>query len=272
MERTARSLLFVPGSRPDRFDKARNSGAHQIAIDLEDAVSPQDKKEARAATAAWLCGTSLAVTVRINAADTEWFQGDIDMMSGAPHTTVMLPKADLGSVRAVSTALPDHKIIALIETVRGFKELQSVAGSPGVTRLAFGSVDFGTETGITDESDAMTAIRTQFIIESCFAGLEPPVDGVSVGFEDTDQMKSDARRSRQLGFGGKLCIHPKQVSAVNDAYTPSAEQVDWARRVIRAMEDSQGGATTVDGKMVDKPVVVQAERILTDFRFAEGNH
>ncbi|MEQ5815652.1 CoA ester lyase [Marinobacter sp. NFXS11] len=270
MERTARSILFVPGSRPDRFEKARNSGAHQIAIDLEDAVSPAEKNEARAATAAWL-GKGNVATVRINAADTEWFKGDLEMMAGAPQATVMLPKADFRSVRETAQALPGHKLIALIETVKGFKELRSVAESSGVTRLAFGSVDFGTETGITDEGDAMTAIRTQIIIESCFAGLEPPVDGVSVGFANPDQMNNDARRSRQLGFGGKLCIHPKQVAAVNDAFTPGAEEVDWARRVVAAMQSSSGGATTVDGKMVDKPVVVQAERILADFQFAKEN-
>jgi len=267
MAHTARSILFVPGSRPDRFDKALTSGAHQIAIDLEDAVSPEDKKEARAAAAAWLSHGNAAV-VRINAADTEWFADDVEMMMEANHATVMLPKADTESVRATSEALPNHKIIALIETVKGFKDLAGVAGTKGVSRIAFGSVDFSTETGITDECDAMTAIRTQIIIESCFAGLEPAIDGVSVGFECAEQMSADARRARQLGFGGKLCIHPKQVSAVNDAFTPSTDQVDWAKRVIEAMANSNGGATTVDGKMVDKPVVIQAERILADYQYA----
>jgi citrate lyase subunit beta/citryl-CoA lyase len=270
MERTARSILFVPGSRPDRFDKALNSGAHQIAIDLEDAVSPADKTEARAATAAWL-GQGNVATVRINAAGTEWFKDDLEMMADTPQATVMLPKADFQSVKETLKALPGHKLIALIETVKGLKELQSIAGSSGVSRLAFGSVDFGTETGITDEGDAMTAIRTQIIIESCFAGLEPPIDGVSVGFVSPNQMSNDARRSRQLGFGGKLCIHPKQVAAVNNAFTPGDEEVDWARRVVAAMQSSRGGATTVDGKMVDKPVVVQAERILADLQFAKKN-
>lgn len=263
MKRVARSILFVPGNRADRFDKAEASGAHQIAIDLEDAVSPKDKLEARAATAAWLTNHHTAC-VRINAADTEWFKDDLVMLAGVPSAVVMLPKADASSMAATREALPDHKLIALIETVRGFKELEQVARTPGLSRIAFGSVDFGTETGIADEADAMTVVRTQIVLESCFAGLEPAIDGVSMGFNDERQMQADADRSRQLGFGGKLCIHPKQVAVVNQAFLPDGSQVDWARRVITAMEASKGGATTVDGKMVDKPVVLQAERILAE--------
>ncbi|HIO29985.1 HpcH/HpaI aldolase/citrate lyase family protein [Marinobacter salarius] len=264
MKRIARSILFVPGNRPDRFEKAMSSGAHLIAIDLEDAVSPREKNQARAATAAWLAQGHVAA-VRINAADTEWFNDDIKMMAEAPAAILMLPKADLASLMETQKALPDHSLIALIETVKGYKELERVAEVPGLTRIAFGSIDFGTETGITDDANAMTSVRTQIIIESCFANLEPPIDGVSVAFQDADQIEQDAFRSRQLGFGGKLCIHPKQVSAVNKSFQPDSAQVDWAKRVVAAMESSDGGATTVDGKMVDKPVVIQAHRILADF-------
>lgn len=271
MERIARSILFVPGTRADRFSKAMSSGAHQIAIDLEDAVSPAEKREARAATAAWLAEGNVAA-VRINAADTEWFRDDLAMIAANPSATVMLPKADAASLATVHDFVPNHKLIALVETVRGLKELAQLARVPGVSRIAFGSVDFGTETGITDEADAMTAIRTQIVVESCFAGLEPPIDGVSVGFNDESQMQIDAIRSRQLGFGGKLCIHPKQVATVNKSFLPDSSQVQWARRVIAAMQASNGGATTVDGKMVDKPVAVQAERILADMAFVDESH
>lgn len=263
MQRVARSILFVPGNRPDRFDKATASGAHQIVIDLEDAVAPDEKNEARAAVAAWLA-TGKVAGVRINAADTDWFADDINMLAKSPSATIMLPKSDADSLKATSQALSEHKLIALIETVKGFKELEQVVRIPGVSRIAFGSVDFGTETGIADEADAMTIVRSQIVIESCFAGLEPPLDGVSVDFTDPEKMHADASRSRQLGFGGKLCIHPKQVAVVNQSFKPDDSQVAWARRVIAAMQESKGGATTVDGKMVDKPVVIQAERVLAD--------
>ena len=110
----------------------------------------------------------------------------------------------------------------------------------------------------------MTAVRTQIVLESCFAGLQSPIDGVSVNFNDGALMRTDALRSRQLGFGGKLCIHPKQVAIVNEAYQPTAEQVNWAKQVIAAFDKSAGGATTVDGKMIDKPVVEQARQYLAE--------
>lgn len=263
MERLARSFLFVPGDRSDRFDKAVASGAHETVIDLEDAVAPGAKAEARQATADWLA-VGIPAGVRINGADTSWFDDDLEMMKQHRSAWVMLPKADEEAVSRAVAALPGRPLIPLIETVRGYMELPRVAASEGVKRIAFGSVDFGVETGIEDEGDGMTAIRTRIVLESCYAGLLPPVDGVSVNFRDDELMKKDALRSRQLGFGGKLCIHPKQVAAVNDTYLPSAEQVEWAERVVQAFEQSRGGATTVDGKMIDKPVVVQAERILAE--------
>lgn len=263
MERIARSFLFVPGDRPERFDKAANSGAHSIVIDLEDAVSMATKEQARDAAAAWLTPGRVA-GVRINGADTPWFNDDLSMVKATPSAAVMLPKADADSLAYTASALPGRPIIALVETVKGYMELRQLAAVPGLVRIAFGSVDFGSETGIADEGDAMTAIRTQILLESCFAGLLPPIDGVSVGFNDEQQMRNDALRSRQLGFGGKLCIHPKQVAAVNGAFLPTAEQLAWAGRVMAAIEASNGGVTTVDGKMVDKPVVDQARRILAE--------
>lgn len=261
--RVARSLLFVPGDRPERFAKAAASGAHQVVIDLEDAVAPAAKAEARRAAAVWLAeGNSAAV--RINGADTEWFDDDLAMVISLPSAILMLPKAEPESLAAAAAALGGRPVIALIETVRGYMTLRQVATVPGLARLAFGSVDFGTETGIDDSGDAMTAIRTQIVLESCFAGLAPPIDGVSVGFSDETQMHADAQRSRQLGYGGKLCIHPRQVAAVNAAFLPDADQIAWAQRVLAAIDASQGGVTTVDGKMVDKPVVDQARRILAE--------
>jgi citrate lyase subunit beta/citryl-CoA lyase len=186
------------------------------------------------------------------------------MLAALPQAAVMLPKADAASIAHTVASLPGRPVIALVETVKGYRELTQVAGTPGVVRIAFGSIDFGTETGITDIGEAMTVIRTRIVLESCFAGLAPPIDGVSVSIDDRDTIHHDATRSRQFGFGGKLCIHPRQVPVVNAAFRPSASEIDWARRVLAAMEASQGGATTVDGKMIDKPVVDQARRVLSE--------
>lgn len=285
MNPLARSLLFVPGDRPDRYARAVASGAHAVILDLEDAVAPAAKAQARAEVAAWLAQGGHGI-VRINAADTEWYQEDVralhglqgqqeqlgqqglQALQGAPGAAVMLPKADAATVAQTVQALPGRPIIALLETVRGYMDLHKMARLPGVARIAFGSVDFAVDSGIADEGDAMTAIRTEIVLACRHAGLAAPIDGVSLEFNDPEQMQADARRARQLGFGGKLCIHPRQVGAVNAAFLPTADEQDWARRVLAAFDASHGAATALDGKMIDKPVVERARRIAAESRGA----
>lgn len=285
MNPLARSLLFVPGDRPDRYARAVASGAHVVILDLEDAVAPAAKAQARADVAAWLAQGGHGI-VRINAADTEWYQEDVralhglqgqqeqlgqqglQALQGAPGAAVMLPKADAATVAQTVQALPGRPIIALLETVRGYMDLHKMARLPGVARIAFGSVDFAVDSGIADEGDAMTAIRTEIVLACRHAGLAAPIDGVSLEFNDPEQMQADARRARQLGFGGKLCIHPRQVGAVNAAFLPTADEQDWARRVLAAFDASHGAVTALDGKMIDKPVVERARRIAAESRGA----
>jgi len=262
----ARSLLFVPGHKPERFDKAVASGAHEVILDLEDAVAPAAKVEARASVAAWLAASpSHRAFVRINAMGTEWHEDDLRMLQGASaHAGLMLPKAEAGSLAPSTKALPGRRVIALLETVAGYIELERIVRIAGLERIAFGSVDFASESGIADEGDAMTGVRTHIVLHSRHAGLAAPIDGVSVEFSDQARMCADALRSRQLGFGGKLCIHPNQVRPVNEAFLPTAQERQWAARVIAAFEASRGAATAVDGKMIDKPVVEQARRIVAE--------
>lgn len=270
MSQLARSLLFVPGHRPDRFAKAAASGAHAVILDLEDAVAPGAKTEARVAVAACLAQGHPAM-VRINAMQTEWFDDDIRMLQGLPNASVMLAKAEVPSLRHTLAALPGREVVALLETVAGYMALRQLAAEPGLARMAFGSVDFATESGIDDLGDALTAVRTQIVLASCHAGLAPPIDGVSLNFSDQALMGVDALRSRQLGFGGKLCIHPTQVAAVNTAFEPTHEALAWARRVLAAFEASGGAATSVDGKMIDKPVVDRARRLAGEVTGRRGD-
>ncbi len=258
-----RSLLFVPGHRPERFDKAAASGAHQVVLDLEDAVAPDAKSEARQMIAAWLKQGGQAM-VRVNAADSPWHAEDIRMLHSIPGVGVMLPKACKDSLASLVKDLPGRPVIALLETVRGYLQLRDVCAIRGLDRIAFGSLDFGSESGIADEVDALTTVRTTIVLESAYAGLQAPIDGVSTEFNDVERMRSDVLRSKQLGFGGKLCIHPRQVAAVNDAFLPTAEEYDWAQRVLVAFEQSKGAATAIDGKMIDRPVVDHAQRIIAD--------
>lgn len=266
---TARSFLFVPGDRADRFGKAVASGAHAVILDLEDAVAPGAKAAARAAVHSWLAAGGRAL-VRINAADTPWFADDLQMLRALPGTGAMLAKADTVSLARAAAALPGRPLVALLETVAGFMELAALARVPGLTQIAFGSVDFGIDSGIVDSGDGMTAVRTQIVLHSRAAGLLAPLDGVSVDFSSAEQMHADAWRSCQLGFGGKLCIHPAQVGAVNRAFAPSAAEQDWAVRVLQAFAASGGAATAVDGKMVDRPVVERARRIVAALARAPG--
>ena len=261
--RLARSLLFVPGDRPERYAKALTSGAHEVILDLEDAVAPAAKEAARDAVCTWLREGYRAI-VRVNAIDTPWFDEDMAMLRSVPGAAVMLPKAETASLAHTLRMLPGRRVIALVETVAGYMGLRTLVSLDGLARIAFGSVDFATESGIADEGDAMTAIRTHIVLSSCQAGLEAPIDGVSLEFKDEATMRADALRSRQLGFGGKLCIHPNQVGAVNGAYRPTAAERAWAQRVLDAFQESQGAATAVDGKMIDKPVVENARRIAAE--------
>ncbi len=263
MQSIARSLLFVPGDRPERFEKAVAAGAHELVIDLEDAVALDNKALARQATAEWL-SLGVPTTVRINGMESEWFTADLDMLAQFPAAAVMLPKAEAESVRHVASMFAGRPLIALVETVRGVMTLRDIVAAGQLTRLAFGSVDFSLESGIDDDADALTSVRNQIVLESCLAGLLPPVDGICMEFNEAQVIKQQALRSRVLGFGGKLCIHPRQVEPVNSAFAPSGEEIEWARRVVLAVESSNGGATAVDGKMIDKPVLAKAEQIIAD--------
>ncbi|HQU48169.1 MAG TPA: CoA ester lyase [Casimicrobiaceae bacterium] len=262
---TPRSYLFVPASRPDRIGKALAAGAGAVIVDLEDAVAPDAKLDARGALARWLGQASGPVLVRVNAADTDWFADDLALCGHASVAGVVLPKAerraDLAHASAIAAGKP---LYPLIETAAGYDAVRNLASSPGVERLVFGSIDFQVDLGIDGELDELLMFRTGLVLASRLAGLRAPVDGVSTAIDDADALRADVVRSRKLGFGAKLCIHPKQVAVVNAAYRPTDAECDWARRVLDAAERSGGAAVAVDGKMVDKPVILRARAILDE--------
>jgi citrate lyase subunit beta/citryl-CoA lyase len=126
----------------------------------------------------------------------------------------------------------------------------------------FGSIDFQADMNIEGEGDELLLFRSRIVLASRLAGLQAPVDGVSTAIDDTGSVQADAQRARRLGFGGKLCIHPKQVGVVNQGFSPTPAQIEWAQRVIAADAASGGAPVTVDGKMVDRPVVLKAQTVL----------
>ncbi|WP_304308565.1 CoA ester lyase [Pseudacidovorax intermedius] len=261
LHRPPRSYLFVPGDRPERFAKAWDSNADAVILDLEDAVAPQDKDAARAAVAAWL-SAERPVWVRINACDTAAFEADLQLIGRPGLAGLMVPKAEAlpPALLAAATAA-DCPVLALVETARGIALAQEIARTPGVARLAFGSIDFQADLGIESE-EGLLPFRSMLVLASRLAGLPPPVDGVCTALDDATVLDADSRRSRALGFGGRLCIHPKQVGPVHAAWAPTPAEQAWARRVVEAMDASGGSAVRVDGKMVDQPVLIRARQWL----------
>lgn len=261
-----RSYLFVPGDRPDRFAKARASGAGCVVLDLEDAVAPDAKEAARGSVLRLPPrGNGPQLLVRVNAADTTWHAADLDaaeaLIARRAIDGIMLPKAEAAPAAAATGRLGGI-VVALMETVAGLVDLRALAAVPGIARIAFGSVDFCADAGILGDREELAFVRGQLVIESRHAGLPAPVDGVTLALDDAEALASDVRRARSFGFGAKLCVHPRQVTAVEAGFAPSETELAWARRVRAAA--SSGAATAVDGKLVDRPVLERAAALLAE--------
>ncbi|MGJ9422463.1 HpcH/HpaI aldolase/citrate lyase family protein [Aeromicrobium sp. CF3.5] len=251
-----RTFLFVPGDRPDRFDKAAASGADLMIIDLEDAVAPAARVGARSAVDAYLTGGGVAA-VRINAADTPDHPADRDLVRrhGCP---VMLART---TTPESIIALAPCTVIALIETAAGVLAAPSLAATPLVTRLALGHLDLSAELGVDpDHRDALHSTRSALVLASAAAHLAPPVDGVTVDIGSEEALRADVEHASRLGFGGKLCIHPRQLSLASAVLSPDETTIAWARRVLDAASGS--AVAVLDGQFVDRPVVERARRVL----------
>ena len=267
-----RTYLFVPGTRPERFGKALASGADCVVLDLEDAVAAEDKERARNAIAEWFASAALAersrTVVRINDAAASWFDDDLRVLQACGCTQVLLPKAERApQIAAVADAIPGVQVLALIESALGVANVEDVATASGVTRLVFGTLDFALDLDIdiADDPAGLAYAAGRIAIASRAAGLPAPVAGVTPALDDAHRLLADLALSRRQGFGAKLCIHPSQVAPIHAALRPSAEALDWARRVLVA-DAASPGAARLDGRMVDRPVVLQAQRTLSRAR------
>lgn len=256
MVTTILTPLFVPANRPERFAKAAASGADAVILDLEDAVAADAKDAARGALARDF--TDLPVIVRINAHGTPWHVADVAAVARLRPAAVMLPKAedaDLAAQVAQATGVP---MIALVESARGLANARLLAAVPGVVRLAFGSVDYCADLGCAHLREVLLPVRCELVLASRLADIAAPIDGVTVQLDDPTASHVDAAHAGDLGMGGKLCIHPRQITEVQRAFAPSPDQIAWARRVLA----SGDGAVSVDGAMVDEPVRIRARAIL----------
>ncbi|WP_427305982.1 HpcH/HpaI aldolase/citrate lyase family protein [Cupriavidus sp. H39] len=266
----SRSYLFVPASRPERIAKAIGSGADAVIVDFEDAVAPVDKEQAREGLVApWakLCvhaaAANVAMLVRINGADTAYYEDDLAWCSSEGVSDVVLPKADAAGVNALVAALPGVRCFPLVENAAGFAGLRELANAGNVVRLLFGSIDLMFDLDIQDECEALNYFRSRLVFHSRAAGLLAPVDGVCTAIGDDAALAAETRRARAFGFGAKLLIHPGQVRGVHDGLAPSVAERRWAERVTAAAAAANGAAVAMEGKMVDRPVLERARRILS---------
>jgi citrate lyase subunit beta/citryl-CoA lyase len=269
----ARSLLFVPGHRPERFGKALATEAGGVILDLEDAVALPDKAAAREHMRAFVQQAEpvqrARLLVRINPVDSPEHTGDLQALRALrdqPLGGVVLPKASaVHTLAAVAEAAgPGVALLPLIESAEGWAHVEALARAPGVLRLVFGHLDFQLDMGMAaDEAQSeLMPVRLALVAASRRAGLAPPVDGVTPDVGDAAACDTDTRRALRLGFGGKLCIHPSQVALVHAAFAPSAAECDWAQRVLAANEVAQGAVFQFEGRMVDAPVLARARQVL----------
>lgn len=280
-----RTALFVPGNRIDRVDKALATGADVVIIDLEDAVPPGQKVQARAGVAQKLRETpGRKIIVRVNGLDTQEFALDLQAVVSPNLSGLLAPKiqspSDVARVHEAmlaaelaaglqAGALP---LIGLIETAKGVENISQIAAAqtdpPRLYTFAFGAADYTLDMGIeiTMSGEELFYARSRLPIACRAHELAPPIDTpFMIDLKDIEALKADTLRAKQLGFMGKLCIHPNQIGPVNEIFSPGPDEIAQAEKLIKAFEESEAmglGAIQVDGKFVDLPVVERARRTL----------
>lgn len=257
--------LFLPADRTDRFDKAVASRADAIILDLEDAVSPTARNDARdglRGLASRIAAAPVPVILRINAVGTSDHADDLAIARELPLAAVMLAKAESADDVANVASACDREIVSLVETARGLAAARAIATRS--SRLAFGSLDFAVDLGCAHDRDVLAAARMELVMASRLAGIAAPLDGVTTAIDDAALIEDDARHASRMGFGGKLLIHPAQIAPAAAGLSPDASEVAWARRILAAAVESTAGsgALSVAGTMVDAPVLRRAERII----------
>ena len=272
-----RSILFVPGDRPDRFGKALAAGADAICIDLEDAVPPSRKDQARRSVArflnqrlagsgeGWTEETSSAAPVVVRVNDPAGGEGERDAVALAdcrPPDSFMIPKVRTAEdVQVASRALPAAALLPLIETARGLENAVDIAARDGVAGLIFGGFDLAIELGAEPGWEALLYARSRVVHAAALGGVSA-TDMPRRDFGEMAVLREEAKRARDLGFAGKAAIHPAQIPVIHEIFTPSPDEVRRARDILEADRTAGGGAVALDGKMVDRPVVEAARRII----------
>ena len=258
-----RSLLFVPGSRPDRFEKALAADADLICIDLEDAVLPADKDAARQSVVDFISAGNKRLCVRINPLDTETGQKDLQALSEAGPSHVMLAKCkDEAQVRQCASRLTQSQIIGLIETIEGLNNAQQIArASDNMAALMFGGADMSAELRCEFSYEPLLFTRSQLVMAAAQANIDL-IDVPFVNIKDDEGLQQETGKVRALGFTGKAAIHPCQIASIHTAFTPTPSQIEYAREVLAAVDGPDAGVVVVNGRMVDRPIILSCQRVM----------
>jgi citrate lyase subunit beta / citryl-CoA lyase len=255
-----RSYLFAPGHNEKLLGRVFKVGADAVMLDLEDAVPPHAKAQARSMVADVLADRS--AWVRINAVGTELAAADLKAVAGLA-AGIRIPKVESArDVEWVHDRAPDAPLICAIETARGILAAQEIASAPGVRHLSLGGIDLRRDLGATDGNLQTLYARSHLVVASRAAGLDPPIDSVYARLDDEAGLRAQAEFARSLGFLGKSAIHPRQLPVLNDVFTPSAGELEWAQTVLDAFDAAAGEAVKLpDGEFVDLPVADRARRL-----------
>jgi citrate lyase subunit beta/citryl-CoA lyase len=266
-----RTLLFIPASRPDFVAKAHLRGADAIILDLEDSVARADKGAARARLPEMHAGLTehgLSVWVRINALYSGGLE-DLDVIAKLPGScTVMLPKSETpAQVLEIGDRLrglgAEVSIAPLIETPAGVIGAPDIAAVQGVCALAFGSEDFAAALGVAPTEDALVGPAQWVVLAAAANGIAAfGLPGSLANFTEFEALARLGDRAASIGFSGALCIHPAQVAVLNPCFFPTPNEIAWAGRILAHVIKGTGGATALDGAMIDPPVVARAEKIM----------
>lgn len=283
----AKTYLFVPGNAPHRFQHAVSCGADAVIFDLEDAVHPDEKNQARENIIQWdkndtpVSEINCKKYIRLNKFGSQEFNQDVEFLNKLNNKEklrnnvlsknkivtweIVLPKIEsaemLNEAREMinRNRLENVNIIAIIETARGLHNAEEICAA-GVERVAFGSLDFSLDIHCDQSLHALLYARSRIVVASRLADLPPPIDCVNPDFTHHDRVLADALHARSLGFSAKLCIHPSQIDAVQQAFATDRSKIDWAKQVLKAAEHSY--AFQINGEMVDLPVIEQARQLL----------
>ena len=267
MDRPLRSMLYIPGSRPRALDKARGLACDAIIFDLEDAVSPDEKEDARKTLATALAEGGYGQRtklVRVNGLDTVWGRDDIAAFAEADIDGLLIPKVNgAADLDAISDSAPDQALWAMVETARGVMNAQQIADHPAMAGFVMGTNDLAKELGSRTRAAMLTSLQWSLLAARA-AGIAC-IDGVYNAFKDEEGLRAECLEGRDLGFDGKTLIHPAQLAIANELFAPSEDEIELAKRQIAAFEDAEAagqGVAVVDGRIVENLHVVTARSIL----------